>query len=242
MNHKKNIKAFILNKIHGDELSMHSKYYFLFRFMAIVFVGVVVLVLSVFILNFILFSIRISGHGNLLSFGWKGFFKFLLIFPWFLLFLDIIFIAILEWLLRKFSLGYKLPVLHLLFIVLFFTLSAGLFIDRGTSFNDVLLDRAEKHRFPALMNNFFKGAKNLPKPNTDICLCTIVSIEEGRLIAKDERLLDSPIFTIIIPEDNSSIDYEFIREGNTVFIAGELHEDVLYAFGLHAENPRPMRR
>jgi hypothetical protein len=134
----KSMRERILEKIDTRELSMRPKIYFTLKVAALVLITLAVLVISIFIFNFILFSSRINGHESLLGFGPRGILTFLEFFPWWLLGIDIALIILLEWLLRQFRFGYKSPVLYLLLTLLVVTASTAFLIDRGTAFNDQL--------------------------------------------------------------------------------------------------------
>ena len=57
----------ILNKIRQGDVVMRPRLYFTLRAVALVFVALAVLVLSIFICNFIFFTIRLNGHESLLA-------------------------------------------------------------------------------------------------------------------------------------------------------------------------------
>src|SRR4051812_6361492 len=78
----------VLGKIHARELSMHPRYYFVLRVAALVLVALGILFISVFIFNFLLFSIRINSQDTFLAFGPRGWGAFLVFFPWDLFAID----------------------------------------------------------------------------------------------------------------------------------------------------------
>ena len=137
------LKDKILEKIESRELSMKPRYLFGLRLALMVLVALLVLVFSVFIFNFIFFSIRVSGHMALLSFGLRGVGAFVLNFPWGLLIIDVLLVVLLEKMLRHFRFAYRSPVLYLFFAILALAISAGLVIDRSSDVNDRMLHRVE---------------------------------------------------------------------------------------------------
>jgi hypothetical protein len=230
---KINIKEAILAKIKKEELRMKPKTYFMLKLAALVAVLLGVLIFSVFICNFILFSIRVSGHGTLLSFGPQGVLQFLRFFPWLYLILDIALIVLLEWLVRQFRFGYKIPALRLLFGILLFTMVVSVFIDRVTPFNDKLLDKAEHHHLSQPLGNFYEHARRPPPPDSGVCRCTILTVE-GNTVTAESADHEDALFTIVVPENNAQIDYDSLKVGNTVFVAGRFVDGILHAFGIHA--------
>ena len=142
-------KEHILAKIREKHISMRPKLHFTLQTILAFMVAGLVLLLSVAIANFILFGLRVNGHESLLSFGPRGLAAFFLVFPWPLLILDILFIFILEKLLRRFKFGYRSPVLYLLIALVAGALALGLAFDRGTSFNDSMLQHADRGELPS---------------------------------------------------------------------------------------------
>jgi len=136
-----NLKEKILSDIRSGQVHMRPRFYFVLQVAALALLAFVVLVISVFIFNFILFSIRINHVDTLLGFGPRGWGAFIQFFPWTWLLVDILLIAVLEWLLRTFRFGTKIPALYLLGALVAVTLVAGLAIDKGTPLNDDLLQR-----------------------------------------------------------------------------------------------------
>ena len=117
---------------------MRPRLYFVLQVAALLALAFLALGISVFIINFILFSVRLNRIDTLLGFGPRGWGAFVRFFPWTLLLADVGLIALLEWLLRRFRFGSKIPVLYLLGGLLFVTILTGAVLDRGTPFNDDL--------------------------------------------------------------------------------------------------------
>ncbi len=229
---QKNIRETILGKIIRDEIKMRPRFFFVLRFILLVFVIIIVLVTSVLICNFIAFSIRVNGHDTLLTFGFSGVERFLLFFPWLYLLIDVAFIGFLEWLVRRFEFGYKIPILHLLCMILLPTLFISVFIDRGTPFNDNLFNQAREHHLPGSIGGFYEHAHKPHKPGSGFCKCTIINIDEAGFSAEDRDFGENTPITVIVPEDNPHIDYNSIYVGNVVFVAGDSKDGFLYAFGI----------
>jgi hypothetical protein len=226
----KSMRERILEKIDTRELSMRPKIYFTLKVAALVLITLAVLVISIFIFNFILFSSRINGHESLLGFGPRGILTFLEFFPWWLLGIDIALIILLEWLLRQFRFGYKSPVLYLLLTLLVVTASTAFLIDRGTAFNDQLLDRAEHHHLPPPLNNFYGEAHHHASPDSGLCTCIITAISQNSLTLRDT--MSSTTLTVILPPNDPRATSTSLKVGDMVFVAGDIDHGVIRAFGL----------
>jgi hypothetical protein len=157
------IKDSVLEKIQTEHTPMHSQGYFALRIVALIVVAIAVLIFSVALCNFILFSLRINGPFSLLALGLPGLLLFIQIFPWTLLVLDILLIILLEWLLRKFPFGYRSPILYMLAGIVLVILAFGFLIDRGTHVNDDLLRRADQHGLPPPVRVFIESERQ-PDP------------------------------------------------------------------------------
>lgn len=229
-----NLKDAILEKIRNKELGMHPRYYFLLRVAALALVSAASLVVSVFILNFILFSIRISSQDVFLNFGPRGFGAFLSFFPWELLVADVALIAVLLWLIRRFKFGYKSPLLYTILGVVVLTLGFGFALDRTTGVNEHFLREADEHRLPRPLGDFYGHARRPPPPGSGVCrACTILSIEGNTLAVSDTRGTSTVVRTVVLPQDNPRATTTMLRVGDVIFIAGDIDGDVIRAFGIH---------
>lgn len=161
---KKNIKETILEKISSKEISMRPRYYYWARMFLLGAVSVGIFITSTFILNFILFNIRINSQEDLLFFGVRGWGAFLYFFPWTLLLIDAVLVLALLALLRQFSFGYKNPLLFLLLVMVALIGSVGLFIDRATGINERFMRAAEERRLPPPLHQFYGGVHHGPPP------------------------------------------------------------------------------
>ncbi len=223
------MKEKILEKIRNDNVSMYSRGYFLLRLVGLAVVSLSVLLITIFIFNFIFFGLRLNGHESLLSAGPRGLLLFLHVFPWFWLALDCVLILGLEWMLRHFRFGYRIPVLYLLAGLLLVALPLGLVLDRATSFNDRVLSRADHHRLHGAIGNFYQGARHAPPPGRGNCRCTIVSIGTSTLGADDIDPDKTTHLTLVLPPGYSSSSFAV---GDVVFVAGDRIGDIIEAFDI----------
>lgn len=153
------LKEEILADIREHKVSIKPKWRFGLRLTGILALSALILFLSVFLFNFMFFSIRVSHHHWLLSLGMAGIWAFLINFPWPFLFADIILIILLELLLRNFRFGYRSPTLYLFLAILALAISAGILIDATSDINERLYDRAEKHELFEPLQPFYEHAR-----------------------------------------------------------------------------------
>ena len=227
-NPQKNSIDRVLEKIQNNELRQKPKSYFRLRFVALIVVAVAVLVVSVFFASFIIFSVEASGQASLFQFGLSGWEVFLLLFPWKLAILEAMLIVGLEWLLRSFSFGYKIPVLYLLAAVFAVMLISGVIVD-VTPLHGELLAQADQHHLPPALDDFYEGARIPPPPGHNIFRGQIVSVATSTFM----MALDNPaglgtttvIEVVILPGE----DTNDIHAGERVFVEGELIDGTLHA-------------
>ena len=228
-----NLKERLLQKIAAREISMRPRTYFTAQVAALSFVALCVLLLSIFIFNFLFFVVRLNGHDALLGFGARGFAEFVRFFPWELLLIDALLIFALQWMLRAFRLGCQTPVLYLVGGLLAASAVLGAAIDR-TPLNDRLLDESDKHHLGAF-GDLYGHARRPPPLNEGVCLCTITAIAGNMLIVQDDRATTT--LTIILPENDARATTTDLKVGDTILIAGDRDGSTITAFGVRKAPP-----
>ena len=229
------MKDEILRKIHADTLRMRPKLYFTLQVASLVILVLVILVVSVFICNFILFSIRINSHDALLGFGPRGLLSFLRFFPWPLLILDGALLILLQWLVRQFRFGYKSPMLFLFLAIILMTGAVGLILDRETPLNDMLLRGSDEHRLPPFFGDVYGHARHMPLVDEGFCKCIISAINGTSLTVYDSQ--STTTLTVLLPEGNAHATTSGLQIGDTVLIAGDRDGSVIHAFGVRKVVP-----
>jgi hypothetical protein len=230
-NEHSHLKDKILQEIHSGRASMTPRFYYAFKLAALVLLSSAALLVTIAIFNFISFSIRINHHNELLSFGPRGFQAFLHFFPWPMLVLDVILILLLQWLLRYFREGYKIPILYLIVGVLLCAAALGFALDK-TPLNDRLLEHSRELPFP--LGELYEGMHRTPVPGSGICRCVVVAINGNTITVRDTRVASSTL-KVVVPENDPRATTTALKIGDTIFIAGHEEGGVFEAFGLHRE-------
>ncbi len=220
----------VLEKIRTDKPAIHSRVYFVGKIIALMVVSFAVLAISILLFNFIFFSLRINGQESLLAFGGRGLLTFLRLFPWSLLVIDVVLVLLLEKLLRQFRFGYKSPVLYLLAAILVLTVSIGLFIDRGTRFNDDLLQHADRHELPWPLGEFFEKTRQASPDLSGVCKCTITSIQGSTFGADDIDPDSIKHYSFTLSPSDPIIPT--LHVGDMVLVAGDTASDTIQVFGI----------
>ncbi len=221
----------VLAKIREGRIAMRSKLSFTFEAFLAGFVALVILAVSVAIVSFILFGLRVNGHESLLSFGPRGVGAFFAIFPWPLLVLDVLLVLFLETLLRRFKFGYRSPMLYLLFGVAVVAIAAGLALDRGTPFNDNLLDRADHGGLPPPFGEIYEHVRATAPHDHGIYRGVVIGVAASSLtVRSDDRTgATSSTYTVMLPP---RIATSSLQVGDRVYVAGDADDGVIRAFGI----------
>lgn len=226
----------LMKEIEKGELTMTPRAYFTLRMVAAVAISVGLVLVTTLLMNFISFSVRVSGQEELLFFGPRGVAPFLRFFPWDLFFVDIVLVGGLVYILRTFRAGYRVPVLYVLGGLLSMTLLLGIALDLGTPVNDQLFEGREQ--LPPPLGMFYEGMHRPPQQGSGVCRCVVLDIDGHTLLVQDTRGATGTL-TVILPDDDRRATTTGVEIGDTIFIAGDERDGVIQAFGIRKERPRP---
>lgn len=228
-----NIKDQILKKIESGEIHMKSKAYFVFRLGLLAVLIFLIFIVSTFLLSLVIFSINTNGNLFLLGFGAKGFYDFLLALPWFLLIINIGLILFLDQLLKSFKFGYKSSIMYL-FIVTFIFITILSTLINLTSFHGNIAQRAQDKNLPLGGNGFYEGMA--PRPYSGTFKGTVLFIEENTFDISYTRTRGASLeLAKVVAMPNIEVG-EFLKIGDTVFVAGTLYDGNITAYGIKKLN------
>lgn len=179
---------------------MRPKVYFAAKVGLVAVLAVIAFALSAFVLSFIFFSLHESGEQFLLGFGWQGIATFFVLFPWGSFSAVLLLFIMIEWLLRSFKFGYRIPILVVFIGVFAFTAVSGFLVAR-TPFHAALLERADRNELP-LLGDFYETIRTTHE-DQGVIRGVITSITDNTItIAHDDRDRDADDGThaIALPE------------------------------------------
>ncbi len=226
------IKNNVLEKIRTGEIRMTSKRYFTLKVLFLGLVLLLVLIISSFLVSYILFSINESRELALFGFGAKGILVFFLLFPWSIFALDIALIIILEWLFRKFKFGYRSPLMYLVAGTVIIVIAIG-YLLTFTPFHRALMTRSEHNNVPVI-GGYYNHLRR-PTQDSGVFKGTIISINNNIFMIQDDgdsddNATNTPTLMIVAPPGTaiSSI----LMVGDHVFVAGTLQNGQVHAYGV----------
>ncbi len=217
---KDNIIQNVLEKIQNNELSVTPKAYFTIKLVGVILLLLLIGIIGVFLSSFIFFSMEVGDHTSLMGFGPTGFQVFLKLFPWYLFIIEICLICLLEYFLRSFKFGYKIPILYLLLGLIVVMCIGGALINL-TSIHPRLLKNSNQNRLPSPIDRLYKNAQK-PLPLGSGILRGVVSEVRGDEVVVEIDDTKGAIYsssTIIFSKE--AINKKF-KIGDSVFIRGEI--------------------
>ena len=102
----------VLAEIRARGLHMRPRWHFLLQTSLSVLAALCVFLAAIYLMSLVIFVIRESGLAFAPRFGYRGWTEFLRSFPWLLVIGSLVFLAVLEELLRRYSFVYKRPLLY----------------------------------------------------------------------------------------------------------------------------------
>ncbi len=223
-----NLKERLMNEIHSGKVAMTPRSFFTLKFLLVMGTALTILFVSVFLFNFIFFSIRISGGDTLLTFGPRGFGAFIHFFPWPFLIIDSALILLLQKLVRHFRFGYTIPTLYLIGGLILSAAVVGFLVDYTTPLNERIHER--RAHLPRPVGQLYDRAHREER-GSGMCRCTILAIEGAVLTVQDTRDATTTL-TVILPQDNRRATTTGLKVGDVLFIAGEEQNGVIEAYGV----------
>lgn len=226
----------VLDTIRSGKIGMRSRTYFILRTLLIGVGAASILLLSLFVLSFIFFSLRESGIHFLLEFGSPGLALFFGLFPWPLLALSASLILATEVILRHTTTAYRFSAVRLFGSMLAGVAALG-FLLLVTPLHPTLLSAADKDTLPLLKPWY--AQVHIPHTEHGIYRGDILHLSTTTfMITYNDHDRDSDRGTwIIIPPP--TFDLTTLTPGEKVFVAGYLESSTtIQAFGIRVVPPR----
>lgn len=222
----------VLKKIQQGDVRMTSRKYFAVKTVLTILVGIAIFTVSTMLVSFLIFSLSNRGDLFLLSFGTKGIYKFILIFPWYLLSVAVLLLVILDYLLRRFRFGYHSPLVYLFMGTLVFVTGFS-FIINITSFHVMLEKFAERNNLPFVKSMY--GDVRKPQRGAGVFRGVVSFIGEDYLLIKPSFSGMNSNNEEIIVRAPEGIDLSsFIKIGEEIYIAGDVATGTeIISYGMH---------
>jgi len=222
---KKSIREKVLEIIKSGKIAMRPKWHFIFRAALFISGTAIVLLALLYLVSFIIFSLRQTGLWFIPVFGSRGWFEFFTSFPWLLIVFAVIFILLLETLVRRYSLAFRRPLIYSILGIILIVIIGGAIINQ-TPLHRNLLRYTEENRLPfagGLYRTFgFQQSRNTVVGN-------IIEINKDGFIIQGRRNKNTSI--VVNRQTRFPFGTDF-AEGDTVVIFGKRNGDIIQAFGI----------
>lgn len=216
------IQEKIRAQIQAGDLRPRSRFVFIVQMASVVVSALLALAATLTALSFIFYSVYESGEAFLLGFGWEGISIFLLLFPWMLVVLAALLLALFQWRLSYVIPTYRIPVLPLFALLIIVVASLGYVI---APVHSVFIERIEESDLPVvgqLYENIYASREGY-----GIYRGIVVSMEDRGvwMIRSDGDADDDdgPRF-VLLPDGT-----EALVEGYELFVLGREEDEAIYA-------------
>ncbi len=218
----------VFEAIQSGKLSMRPRWHFVLRTVLLILGIVLVLLTTLSLVSFVIFALRESGLWFVPIFGSRGWLEFFASLPWILIVAAILFIIVLEILVRRFSFGNHQPLLYTALGIILGVVALGVII--APLHKEFLKDAYGDVGLPVvggLYRSF--GASNLSNTHVGVIFETT---DDGFIL---ENRNSQKLHVVVSSQTHFPFGTEF-SEGDVVVVLGDWDDDTVQAFGVREIN------
>ena len=220
---KNSISDKIIDKIKSGDIKMKPRISFILK-MALMGLGAFFLFLFIiYLVSFIIFSLRTSGVLFLPRFGFHGIGILFGSLPWVLVLIVAILIVALEIFSKRFTSVYRRPIICSLLAIIVLALAIGFLIERTPFHSNLFLSARDRHL--PVMGPFYRNFGAPPIHNVHRGIVSEIIDNGFKIETPREETL-----TIIIAPETRILSDETIKQGDEVVIFGERSDGTVNAF------------
>lgn len=221
----KNLQNNILKKIKSGELDMKPRWHFALKGLLLVLGVVLVTLIGIYLLSFVMFTLRQSGVGFIPLYGFRGLSQFVMSSPWLLIALAGAFVVLLQILVSKYSFSYRRPLLYSMIGVVLLVLISSYAIEQ-TVMHQRLQQFSEQHNVPVFTPMYRGIQENRPD---NIIFGTITDVTETGFVIDSDR---GETLTIVVTNDTKQRPGTSYEPEGTISVFGERVGDTVTAIGI----------
>jgi hypothetical protein len=221
----------VLKVIESGRIKMRPKWQFVTQTILFI-IGIILVVFTMlFLASFIVFMLRQTGVWFVPGFGLQGFGVFLASLPWVLVVIAVIFIGLLEILIRRYSFIYGQPLMRSAFGVIALAVIGGIIIG-FTSFHQNLFDRAENGQLP------FAGPlyEQFGQPPQNVTVGKITQITDAGYQIQGPR---GENFSVVVTPGTQLPPENNLKIGDLIVILGQRQQGNIQAIGIQKPGNLP---
>jgi hypothetical protein len=229
---KETIKAAVIGQIAKGKAHMRPRWHFVLK-AALAILGMVFLFFAaLYLVSFIFFTLRATGSIFAPAFGFRGVVLLMSSLPWLLIGIALLFIVILEVLVRHYAFAYRKPLLYSLVGILV-VVAIGTVIVSRSGIHEQIFEIAKADHLP--FGGGFYRAYGLQEPR-DVHVGKIVSVidqdENGLPLQLQIMSLQGRTATVTLPSDVDIPFDESFHIGDRILIMGEFEQGEISAIGI----------
>ncbi len=217
----------IMEKIKKGDITMRPRWHFVVL-SAFALVGVALVVATLlYVASLALFFMRDSGVWFTPALGARGWFDLLHSLPWLLILLVVLFVVLLEFLVRRYAFVYQRPLVVSILGVILVVAVGGFFI---APFHRGLFLSARHNTLPSPLGMWYGRMFRAPRPN-DVYHGTVVAASSSGLIVSD---IDGEGTSTIIITRETRLPYgaDFSPGDYVVVVGDQVGTDTMRAWGI----------
>jgi hypothetical protein len=223
------IRQGVMDVIKKRGVQMRPRWHFVLTSMLASLGIFIVLLALLYIISLSLFLLHDSGAWSAASFGGRGWFSLLRSVPWLLIAFSIVFIVILEVLVRRYRFVYSRPLL-LSVVAILLVVCLGGFILASTSFHRQMELEAYHHQLAGPLALVYSAPFRMPPP-PDVYHGSILATSSEGFVMNDEN--GAGTTTVIITARTHLPDGEDFSLGSYVVVIGDtVSTGTVQAFGM----------
>ena len=203
----------VLAAIESGKLKMRPRWRFVLQATLLGVGAVIVLLTLLYLFSFILFVLHESGAWFVPNFGASGWFAFFHRLPWVLIGFVVLFVIILEVLVRRYSFAYRRTLLATALWIVGIVLVGGVIIS-ATRFHNALFSFARRNGLPVIGGMYRQFG--MPRFD-DIQRGEIIQVTSGTLVIQDD---DGDTSTILITPGTRLPLGDGFAVGDTIVVFG----------------------
>lgn len=224
--HEMNPRNDIMSAIREGRVRMKPRWRFVLA-STLAALGVLIILLTLlYITSFGMFMMRHSGALFMPVFGMRGVMIFLRSLPLILIGLLLVFVLLLQVIVRRYSVGYRTPLLVSVGAICVIIFCGGIALDR-TPIHGQLYEQARNHGLPPPINDMYRSG-GAPVPEVE--RGTIIGIIPGGLLLREEDG-DGTTTVLIDPHTRLPFGADF-AVGQEIAVLGDEASGTIHAFGI----------
>ena len=222
----KTIEQDVMEKIRAGRVKMRPRWKFLLSSVLLGLGGVILLLTLLYITSFAIFTLRQSGVLFVPIFGMRGVFAFFAAIPLLLMLLILAFVIVLEILVRRYSFGYRRPLLVSVLAILIIVFLGGYALERTRIQYELFRQAHGPGGLPAPIGGMYRT----PMHVQGVYRGTIVQFIPGGFTLIDENGAGT---TTVLIDSNTRLPLgDGFSAGEEVVVFGDGASGTVRAFGI----------